>query len=159
VAASPYVIEYRGAFRFPFPPDQVWSAMRRVDRFERWWGWLKEFRVDGAGLETGAVLHGVVVPPLPYRLGVQIALVECIPPQRIEAAIHGDLEGSASLVLEAERAGTRADVSSSIELMQRPLRLAARVAPGALRWCHDRVVESTVASFRRQLLDLTRGIE
>jgi carbon monoxide dehydrogenase subunit G len=150
---SPYVIEYSGVFDFPCPPDQVWSAMRRVDRFECWWGWLKEFHVEGRGLEAGAVLHGVVVPPLPYRLDVRIALVECVRPQRIEAAIHGDLEGSARLVLEPECEGTRAKVSSNIELVQPPLRVAARVAPWAVRWGHDRVVEATVSSFRVHVLD------
>ena len=70
MARSPYVIEYRGAFSFPCTPDEVWSAMQRFDRFECWWGWLREFRVEGPGLEGGSVFHGVVVPPLPYRLGV-----------------------------------------------------------------------------------------
>jgi hypothetical protein len=36
-------------------------------------------------------------------------------------------------------------------MMQRPMRLAARVAYPLLRWGHDRVVEATVAGFRRQL--------
>ena len=120
MAGSPYVIEYRGAFSFPCPPDEVWSAMQRFDRFECWWGWLREFRVEGPGLEAGSVLHGVVVLPLPYRLGVRIAVLECVQPLRIEAAIHGDLEGAARLVLEPEREGTRASVSSTIEVMQRP---------------------------------------
>ena len=132
--------------------------MQRFDRFERWWGWLREFRVEGPGLEPGSVLHGVVVPPLPYRLCVRIALLECVRPRRIEAAIHGDLEGLARLVLEPEREGTRASVSSTIEVMQRPLRVAARIAPRVLRWAHDRVVEATVTSFRGHLLDLTRRI-
>lgn len=159
MAGSPYVIEYRGAFSFPCPPGEVWSAMQRFERFERWWSWLREFRVEGPGLEAGSVLHGVVVPPLPYRLGVRIALLECVRPRRIEAAIHGDLEGAARLVLEPEGEGTRASVSSTIEVMQRPLRVAARVAPRVLRWSHDRVVEATVTSFRGHLRDLTGGID
>lgn len=151
MAASPYVIEYAGSFTFPRPPEEVWSSMQHVDRFERWWTWLKDFHVDGAGLETGAVLHGVVVPPLPYRLRVRIALVQCVRPHRIEAAIHGDLEGAAHIDLEPERDGTRARVSSSVEVMQRPLRVAARLAPWVVRWGHDCVVEATVSSFRRHL--------
>jgi carbon monoxide dehydrogenase subunit G len=159
MAVSSYVIEYSGSFSFPCPPEQVWSAMERFDRFECWWGWLREFRVDGPGLEAGSVLHGVVVPPLPYRLSARIALVECVRPLRIEAAIHGDLEGAARLVLEPEREGTRARVSSTIEMVQLPLRVAARVTPWALRWGHDRVVEATVTSFRGHLRDLARGID
>jgi hypothetical protein len=154
MAGSPYVIEYRGAFSFPCPPEAMWSAMQRFDRYESWWGWLREFRVEGRGLETGSVLHGVVVPPLPYRLGVRIALLDCVRPERIDAAIHGDLEGAARLVLEAEHEGTRASVSSTIEVMQRPLRIAARLAPPVLRWGHDRVVEATITSFRGHLRDL-----
>jgi hypothetical protein len=41
-----------------------------------------------------------------------------------------------------------------VEVMQRPLRAAARVAPGLLRWSHDRVVEATVRSFRTRLGEL-----
>jgi hypothetical protein len=153
MATSPYVIEYRGAFSFPCRPEEMWSAMQRVDCFESWWGWLRELRVEGRALEAGCVLHGVVVPPLPYRLAVRIALLESVRPQRIDAAIHGDLEGAAHLVLEAERDGTRANVSSSIEVMQRPLRFAGRLAPPVLRWGHDRVVEATVSSFRGHVRD------
>jgi carbon monoxide dehydrogenase subunit G len=159
VAGSPYVLEYRGAFSFPCPPDEVWSAMQRFECFERWWGWLREFRVEGPGLEAGSVFHGMVVLPLPYRLGVRIALLECVQPRHIEAAIHGDLEGAARLVLEPEREGTRVRVSSSIEVMQRPLRVAARVAPRVLGWGHDRLVEATVTSFRGHLRDLTPGVD
>jgi hypothetical protein len=36
-------------------------------------------------------------------------------------------------------------------MKQRPMRLAARLASPLLRWGHDRVVEATVASFRRNL--------
>lgn len=73
--------------------------------------------------------------------------------------MHGDLEGAARLVLEPEREGTRAEGSSTIEVMQRPLRVAARVTPRVLRWGHDRVVEATVTSFRGHLRDVTRGID
>src|SRR4051794_26719125 len=159
MAGSPYVIEYRGAFSFPYPPDEVWSGMQHFERFEYWWGWLREFRVEGPGLETGSVLHGVVVPPLPYSLSVRIALLECVRPRHIQAAIHGDLEGAARLVLEPEREGTRAMVSSAIEVMQRPVRVAARVAPRVVRWGHDQVVEATVTSFRDHLRDVSRGVD
>jgi hypothetical protein len=44
-------------------------------------------------------------------------------------------------------------------MMQRPMRVAARVAPPVLRWGHDRVVDATVAGFRRHLRDSTRGAD
>jgi carbon monoxide dehydrogenase subunit G len=151
VTGSPCVIEYRGRFSFERPPSDVWRAMEQFERFESWWSWLREFRVEGPGLMAGSVLHGLVVPPLPYRLHVRVALLACDPARRIDAALHGDVEGRAELLLEPERQGTLATVSSAIEVMQRPMRIAARLAPPVLRWGHDRVVDATVASFRRHL--------
>ena len=42
-------------------------------------------------------------------------------------------------------------MSWTIEMRQRPMRLAALVAHPLLRWGHDRVVDATVSSFRRHL--------
>lgn len=149
--SSPYVIDYQEAFHLSVPPDEVWAAIQRVDLFESWWSWLREFHVDGGGLAVGAVLHGVVVPPLPYRMRLGVTICECAPPHLIEAVVHGDLEGRARLVLEPDEGGTRAHVAWTIEMMQQPMRLAARIAHPVLRWGHERVVRATVAGFGRQL--------
>ena len=74
--------------------------MSQFDSFCSWWSWLREFSVDGAGLESGTVLHGVVEPPLPYRMRLDVVVDECEPVRRVAAAIHGDLEGTAVLRLE-----------------------------------------------------------
>ncbi|MDA8182818.1 MAG: hypothetical protein M0035_00035, partial [Actinomycetota bacterium] len=42
-------------------------------------------------------------------------------------------------------------VAWSIEMMQAPMRLADRVAHPLLCWGHDRVVDMTVAGFRRHV--------
>jgi hypothetical protein len=156
VARSPFVIDYWGRFSFRAAPDAVWARIMAVDRFEGWWGWLSEFQVEGCradngGLQAGSVLRGVVAPPLPYRMRLRVDIEHCRPPSRIDAAVHGDLEGRAALRLEARDDGTAAEVGWTIEMMQRPMRLAARVAHPVLRWGHDRVVESTVQSFARTL--------
>lgn len=150
--ASPYVIEYRGVFDFPTGPEELWGALERADRFEGWWSWLSDFRLEGDGLRRGSTLHGVVAPPLPYRMRLRIDLEECLRPFRIEAAVSGDLKGPARLLFEGRGDGTRVSASWTLEMMQRPMRMAARVAHPALRWGHDRVVEATVRSFRHQLV-------
>ena len=157
MASSPYVLEYEGRFDLPAPPQEVWSAVEDVERFETWWGWLGEFRMEGAGLAPGSVLHGVVAPPLPYRMRVRVVLVDCDPPRSIDASVEGDLVGQARLVLEPAGPGTRASVAWEIEMMQRPMRLACRVAFPLLRWGHDRVVDATVAGFRRHLRSRSGG--
>jgi hypothetical protein len=160
------VIEYRGVHAFELSPAELWEAIEQVERFEDWWGWLRELSVCGAGpspasgaarggaLRSGTVLSGVVAPPLPYRMRVQVHLTRCVRPRRIEADVHGDLEGEALLVVHRAPNGCSVDVAWSIEMMQAPMRLADRVAHPLLCWGHDRVVDMTVAGFRRHVSHL-----
>ena len=65
---SACVVEYDGTFMFPVCVSRLWASLADFDHFASWWGWLQEFSVDGSGLEPGTVLHGLVAPPLPYRM-------------------------------------------------------------------------------------------
>ena len=151
MANSPYIIEYEGAFYLDLPPEEVWAIISRTDRFEGWWGWLRELEVEGKALESGSVLRGVVVPPLPYRMRLEVVLVKSTRPHRIDAVISGDLRGDASLTFTPDGDGTQAIIGWDIEMMQKPMRLAARLAHPLLRWGHDLVVHATVEGFRRLL--------
>ncbi|MGA2522155.1 MAG: SRPBCC family protein, partial [Acidimicrobiales bacterium] len=122
MAPSPYVFDYRGRFTLAAPPTAVWGSIERGDRFESWWAWLREFRIDGGRLEDGAVLHGVVSPPVPYEMRIRVVLEHCLAPHRIDATVHGDLEGPATLLLEPRGDGTEAVVAWTIEMKQRPMR-------------------------------------
>jgi hypothetical protein len=152
VPASPYVFDYDGTFTFPVPVSQLWTQLVRVDRFPSWWAWLREFWVEGGGLESGAVLHGVVVPPVPYRMRLDVVLHDCVPEQFMGAFVHGDLEGVARFAFEDDHAATVVHANWTVEVMQRSMRLAATVAHPLLRWGHDRVVDATVDGFRRHLV-------
>jgi uncharacterized protein YndB with AHSA1/START domain len=155
VGTPPTVIDYRRTFFFEATPEALWQALSEPHRFEAWWGWLGELRVEGEGLVDGAVLSGLVSPPVPYRMHVTVRLQRCRPPHRIDATVEGDLRGTAWLVLHPHEAGTSAEVAWRIEMMQRAMRLAARFASPLLRWGHDRVVDMTVAGFRRHLRGLS----
>jgi hypothetical protein len=154
VARSPYVIDYDGTFTFPVSVAQLWAQLVQVDRFSSWWTWLSEFSVEGSGFARGTVLHGVVAPPLPYRMRLDVVLDECDPEQRITASVHGDLQGAARLTFDGDGGEARAHATWTIEMMQRPMRVAARIAHPLLRWGHDRVVDATVDGFRRHLVGL-----
>ncbi len=153
MTGSAYVIEYDAVFTFPVPVSQVWVTILQFDRFSSWWSWLREFSVEGDGLQRGTVLHGVVTPPLPYRMRLDVVLGECVAERSITAVVHGDLEGAAKLTFDGNDAQTRAHASWKIEMMQQPMRIAAKFAHPLLRWGHDRVVDATVEGFRRHLLD------
>jgi hypothetical protein len=145
------VVSYRNEYEFPQSPEGIWDALEEVDQFVLWWPWLEEFRLEGGLLVTGAVLSGVVAPPLPYRMRVQIELTRCERPDIIEALVHRDLEGKATIALSSQGVGTHVEVAWTLEMMQRPMRLADRVAHPVLKRGHDRVVENTVAEFRSRL--------
>ena len=151
VSSSADVIEYDRTFTFPVPVAELWAKLVELDHFSSWWSWLREFSVEGNGLEPGTVLHGVVAPPLPYRMRLDVVLDDCIPERCIAAQVHGDLEGAARLTFQGDDAETTARATWTIEMMQRPMRMAARVAYPLLRWGHDRVVDATVDGFRRHL--------
>lgn len=145
------VISYRHSYRFALTPEELWAAIEQVDQFEQWWPWLEEFRLEGDGLAEGSVLHGVVAPPLPYRMRIEVELTRCERPLVIDALVHGDLEGEAHLRVRADGAGAVVDAAWTVEMMQRPMRLASRIGHPLLQWGHDRVVEVTVAGFRRRV--------
>jgi carbon monoxide dehydrogenase subunit G len=145
------VVTYRREFEFGLRPDALWERLEHLDQFQRGWPWLQEFRMEGDPLTVGCVLHGVVVPPLPYRMRVRVELTRCDPPGFVEAIVGGDLVGPARLVLRPEGTGSRVEVAWTVEMMQRPMRLASRFGRPLLQWGHDRVVEMTVAGFKRRL--------
>jgi hypothetical protein len=156
VTAAP-VIDYRGTFRFAAAPAVVWAMIERTGEFVGWWGWLGDFCLEGPGLEAGSVLVGAVSPPLPYRMCIRVELERCVRPSLIEAVVCGDLEGHGRLELAPDRDDTVASVAWTIEMMQRPMRVASRFASPLLRFGHDRVVDATVNGFRRQLLASADG--
>jgi len=145
------VISYRAEHRFPVLPEVLWGELERIDEFEVWWRWLDDLRLDGDGLVEGSVLRGVVSPPVPYHMRVEVVLVSTVRASAIDAEIHGDLEGWARLAFHEEPGGSRVAVAWSVEMLQRPMRIASRVGLPVLQWGHDRVVDLTVAGFRRHL--------
>jgi carbon monoxide dehydrogenase subunit G len=153
LAESPYVVDYAATFTFAATPEQVWAVLERFETLAVTWPWLRELRVDGAGLQQGTVVRGVVVPPVPYQMRLDVVLDECAPAECINASVHGDLEGSAHIAFDGDGSETRADARWTIEMMQPAMRLAARFAPRLLRWGHDRVVAATVNGLRRHLAD------
>jgi len=145
-------VDYRGAFWFPVLPGELWDTVEQLERFGTWWSWLQDFTSDTGELVAGNVLHGTVVPPVPYRLRLDVRLETCQRPRLLEAAVDGDLRGTATIVLAPLRDGTQVTAWWSLELVSTPLRVAARVAYPVVRWGHDRVVDLAVSGFSRRAL-------
>jgi hypothetical protein len=93
VADSPYVFEYAASFVFAASPERVWGVLERFETLAATWPWLHDLRVEGAGLQPGTVIRGVVTPPLPYRMRLVVVLDEgvlesCITDDRDDATRH-----------------------------------------------------------------------
>lgn len=82
---------------------------------------------------------------------IRIELIRCDPAAVIDAIVHGDLEGKARLEMAPSGSGTRIEVAWTVEMMQRPMRIASRVAHPLLQWGHDRVVEMTLRGVASRL--------
>jgi hypothetical protein len=150
------VLTYRNDFRFDLAPGPLWDLLGEVDRYEDWWPWLTGFRLEGDGLAAGSVLSGVVTPPIPFRMTLRIDLIGCDRPHAIDAAVTGDLVGDAQLRLDPDEGGTRVHAAWTVEVRQPAMRMAGRLGRPLLQWGHDRVVDMTVAGFRRRI-DVPNG--
>lgn len=75
---------------------------------------------------------------------------DAVPARVIYATVSGDLRGTA-LSLDPHQEGTVIDVRWTLEMKQRRVRLAARIAYPLLRWGHDVVVEATVRGCRWEI--------
>jgi len=148
------IVTYQRTYDFALTPDRLWHQLEQVDQFERWWPWLTAFELEGPGLAAGSVLRGVVNPPLPYRMRLRIDVTECDRPHSLTASIGGDLAGEARLCFRPDLDGTRVDAAWAVEMKQPAMRLASRFGRPVLQWGHDRVVEMTVAGFRRRIESL-----
>ena len=126
--------------------------MQEVDQFEHWWPWLEDFRLDGDTLPSGC--------PFVHRGGRPAAALPDADPGRVDPvrAAHRNRCRSSTVIWKVGRVsrcapgevGDPSRRSLDVEMMQRPMRLASRFAHPLLQWGHDRVVEVTVAGFRRR---------
>ena len=144
-------VRYAGEFWFPVPVEDFWRMIEDFDRYPEWWPWLRDFRTDTAGLVDGNVLRGTIVPPVPYRLHLQVRLYSCVRLSVTKATLGGDLGGQASMFFDEVHGATRVRVEWTLQMASAPMRLAARVARPLVLWGHDRVVEMAVAGITRRL--------
>jgi hypothetical protein len=149
-AWSGAAIHYTGEFWFPIHVHDFWQLIEDFDRYQEWWPWLQEFTTDRDGLVTGNVLRATVVPPVPYRLRLEVRFDSCQRLTVTEATIAGDLRGHASLSFDELRGGTCVRAAWTLEAASAPMRLAARVARPVVRWGHDRVVDMAVTGISRR---------
>jgi carbon monoxide dehydrogenase subunit G len=144
-------VRYRKTHRFNATPDRIWRLVEEPQHFPRMWPWMKEPELTGGRVAPGARLRFVIDPPFPYRMQVDATFTEVVEPERVEAALTGDLEGTASISFTGDERETLADVSWEVEMKHRGMRVAARVARPVLMRAHDWAVRVALRGFRKKL--------
>lgn len=133
------------SYRFPLPPDELWSVVARVDDYQSWWPWLRGFDADQ--LAAREVWRCHVQPPLPYSVRFAVSLDEVDAPTTVRASITGDVVGDARLHIAAHPDGSEARLVSCLEPGNGFLKVVARLAGPVVRYGHDWVLDSGARQF------------
>jgi uncharacterized protein YndB with AHSA1/START domain len=135
---------------FAVSPEELWDAMAKVDTYREWWPWLRHF--DAGALATGEVWSAVVQPPLPYRLRFEIQLSDVHAPHRARAEVRGDIQGTASLDIQATPAGSELHFTSELAPTNGVMRAVAHLAGPMVRFGHEWVLDTGLRQFRTRAL-------
>lgn len=138
-------------YDFPVDPPALWSMIKGVDDYPRWWPWLRRF--DARGLEAGELWTCTVQPPLPYTLTFTIAIDEVVEHERVVAKIGGEISGAAQLEIVETADGCRARLTSQLAPANRFLQAVAVFARPVVRLGHDWVLDTGARQFRAQFND------
>jgi hypothetical protein len=150
---SPYVFDYRGEFHFAdVNAELLWDKLARPERYHEWWPWMRDLETRGKRLEPGSEFDFVVVSPLPYRMGLTVRITESIRPTRVEADVDGHLRGSGAVQFRDEGDGTWAEVSWSVEVIDKAMRVGARIARPLIKWGQDWAIRVALRNFNRHLI-------
>ena len=141
-------VDIRSDRRFDFAVEraEVWAAIARVDRYQEWWPWLRDF--EGSAFRAGERWQCEVRPPLPYRLRFEVVLDEVVDCEHVRARVAGDIAGWAELT--ATDRGSRSEVRLVSELAPTNpmLRLIAQAARPVVTFGHDWVLDTGARQFR-----------
>jgi len=136
------------SFDVDAPPAQLWAVLADTSAYVTWWPWLES--ADLPSLCDGAHAEVVVHPPLPYRLRLELEVVEVIPERRVTVVVAGDLGGRAQLELVPAGAGSTTVRLDFALVVQRPglKRIPGAAAPVLLAG-HRIVLAQGLAQFLR----------
>jgi hypothetical protein len=149
--SSPYVVHHEDDEFFTLPPDELWREITDWGRFEEWWSWLHDLRVDPETIASGSRLTFAIVSPLPYRLHLGVNFLDVVPERSIRASVDGDLRGDASLRLVPHGGGSKLTLIWDLEPAHAPMRLLVRVARPLIIHTKDWAIGIALRTFRHHI--------
>ena len=148
---SPYAITHEGTEVFALTPAELWAEVTDVDRFEEWWSWLSDLRLEPPEVATGTVLTFKIVTPLPYSMQCRVEFINVIEAEQAETLVTGDLRGWANLEIWPHEGGSSIVLSWELEPTQRGFRFLVRAARPLITRTKDWAIDIALRSFRRNV--------
>lgn len=135
------------------PVERVWSALAEPEGWPRWWPDVREVctlqrgRPDG----LGSVRRIAWRTRLPYRLSIEVEVVEVVRHERLRARARGELRGEGLWLLRADGASTAVTYVWRVELAKPWMRALAPLLAPLFRWNHAAVMRAGGAGLARHL--------
>lgn len=152
-AASASHFDLVSQWRLHAPVDRVWAALVNPAAWPAWWPYvlavdtLREGDADG----VGSVRRLEWSTRLPYRLVIEVEVIESIRHQRLRARSRGQLEGEGLWLLRAGEGFTDVTYVWRVHVVKRWMRLLAPLLAPLFRWNHDGVMRAGERGLRRFL--------
>lgn len=143
---------YRDTHELPLSRRSAWAQLTRAELYPTWWSWMRDLEVTGTPLEPGTTFTFRVVAPIPFTMRLVVEVIDSKEAERLEATIHGDLVGTATMSFEEISAeSTRATLGWNVEVHKPRVRGAARALRPILQWGQNWAVDSALKGFLRHL--------
>jgi polyketide cyclase/dehydrase/lipid transport protein len=151
---SKYDVSYSGSFDFDdVSPEELWTALSRVDLFHTWWPWIKDIHLEGEALELGSALTFTIDPPIPYKLRVTVDVVESDEDSYLRGDVSGDLHGTGSLRFEEFSGGSEVTTDWNVVVSNPAIKAVIFLARPLLLYAQRWAVEVSLRGFRRYLAE------
>lgn len=140
-------------WRFEAPVDRVWAALTDPAGWPAWWPYVQQVQTlrEGGADGLGSVRRIDWSTRLPYRLSIDVEVVESVRHQRLRGRSRGQLDGEGLWLLRAEDGCTDVTHVWRVRLVKRWMRWLAPLLARVFRWNHDAVMRAGEAGLRRQL--------
>lgn len=152
-SASPHHFDLVSHWRFEAPVEQVWAALTDPAGWPAWWPYVRQVQTlrEGGAEGVGGVRRIDWSTRLPYRLCIDVEVVESVRHQRLRGRSRGQLHGEGLWLLRAEDGCTAVTYVWRVRLVKRWMRWLAPLLAPVFRWNHDAVMRSGEAGLQRQL--------
>jgi carbon monoxide dehydrogenase subunit G len=127
---------YMSTWQLQAPIEQVWSAIRNLERLPAWYPGVKEVQTlaSGDGQGVGTRVRLVIKGRLPMRLAFEATITRVVAPRVLELRAEGELAGTGRWVLDQQGEITTARYIWDVRTTKPWMNLVAPVARPLFTW-------------------------